>query len=155
MIFTSTSRDRRITLGVISAFLVFVPSGAGCAMQEESANTSDGFMITGPAAHDDFDLAVGDTLPELAYETVPAAVSSAAANQARSYGFRTACTRFFHARDNFVALLVKDCEPDVVVEDGRGMAAYRADGSPVGRATPWLTTHYTEVVPRTRPPGQR
>src|SRR2546426_12468767 len=104
-----------IQLGVL--FLVCVvevcaqeaPRGPGAGIQP-------GFLIVGPSGKRDFELRAGDTLPELRAGAVPKQVVRAATRQAMEYHFSPACTRYFRTTGRYVALLVKSCKPDDVVE---------------------------------------
>ena len=148
----SELRPVRVAVAVGASLVAFGLCSCGhMRARQAMALIPPGSLVVGPSAASSFGLHAGDTLPEIPVGSVPSAVVLAAERQAKDYNFAPGCTRFFTAAQRVLVLLVKSCASSEVLEDGQGMAVYEPSGAAVGRATPWLSDHYTDLRPPFRP----
>jgi hypothetical protein len=93
----------------------------------------------------------GDTLPEVVRSDVPKRVAKAAEEAASHTDSDFKCTRFFRNSSAFLILLVAECGPETILEDGLAAAAFSVDGTALGSTQgtlPW--NFFRSLVPAQR-----
>lgn len=124
-----------------------------CAPSRHGADVNlSGFLLLGPNGAREFGLDQADTLFEQRGARIPPKVRIAAEQAASRLMSSAGCTRYFRRGELFVVLLVSECAQGIAAEDGEALAAFRSDGSGVGRVIGFATSDdYREVSPARRP----
>jgi hypothetical protein len=113
--------------------------------------SSYGYLVVGATAVP-YGFVSGDTLWELRRRDVPTSINEAARQQVAAASYDTECTRFFRSETRIIALMIAECRPNSVLEDGRAVAVFQMDSSPVGALGSPPYDFYTGIHPVRRPP---
>jgi hypothetical protein len=140
------SRPWRLLVGL----LIVGSAAAGCNRTTGRLSPDDtiGYIVPGPQAAAAFRVSPARRMPELPAVRVAQVVRDAAEREAVARSQAPECNRYFGDSALVLVLFVPPCGPDAVQvrTDGRWLAAFDAEGRPLGTID-WYLNDAATVVP--------